>query len=460
MKKTQKEFTKKEEKNFESYNKEEANDLGDHQAEIFENAQGMPVLYVKTIKKYNGDADPDNSIFLEVLAYRFINRFLPQQISAETNFFETLTGEMSISSNWINNYIPIYEASLPYAQDGAFRVNINGESRILQGNFFNNLLFMRFIGLGDSIGKGANTGYVLNEDGTVTLAQIDFGGGFAFANYEDYNPLNSLSLHIIQRFNKKYIKEYENDPDYITFIPLEMYNANEEDLIDTRFQLEESFLTYYEQDYNIRDLLFGFYTYKEIRENEFLYSQFLEALLNVLNITSEQISSLVEDDMPSAIAGEDLQPLKDNIVVSLFSRQAVIRQIYFEALLEESNNVVLTLMDDLSLDSVRSLVENRLFNQLVFIEKSTGITPQEEVELLLGPTVVDSLSSDEEEDDINFILEANAQRSWLNNLLDMFGYCSIEETGHFLEEIVGEIELWVALFYQPGAGLYSELSLI
>lgn len=302
---------------------------GEHEGFIANNEANK--YFVKTNYIPRSDSyDSQMSYYLEVLAARFYKYFSSLSITADTSFFVREDGTTNVASRWIDNFTPYAEVGLPYISGDKVVILINGEEREVYG-YIEMLLTSRFIGNYDCIGKGVNAGYVIDESGRVINVKIDPGGSFPFVDNKLFNAIFGPVLNLNQKMCKKYLSEHRDAPDFEASIPLEMIDFSHPLMLDSDFVQINAFLYYYFPDFDTRDLLLANIRYRDIFNSPVLYQELSEIIYKIVTIGENTLKSLIYEDMPESINGENLLEIKNSLYEAMKIRRTSIYKLYQEA---------------------------------------------------------------------------------------------------------------------------------
>lgn len=289
-------------------------------------------------KQFLRTEKPEAVYLMEFLGARFYQYFAKDTNVAEVKFIKMNDGSLKLSSKWINNYHAYDSSSAPKIQGDKLVINVDGSNHNIEG-VIQDLVLARFIGDYDCVGNidvSANLGYVVEhnlEAGEVVYKNVKIDPGaafsFAFTNLENkalYANMGAITL-LTNKIYKKYIDAQQ--PEFYTSIPLSMIDFTEEGAFLARdISQLSAFIDFYYPELDIRDPLIGAISYKDIIKNEKLYQEFALSIYKIVTSSNEELRSLVFDNTPSEINGENVEAVKEEIFKQLLVRQKQLEQLY------------------------------------------------------------------------------------------------------------------------------------
>lgn len=324
-------------------------DIGEnnnYQHQVMLGADNRVLYLVKSIikekqsleKQFLETEKPDSVYLMEFLGARFYQYFSQNSKVAEVKFIKMSDGSLNLASKWVNNYHAYDSSSAPKIQGDQLVINVDGSNHNIEG-VIQALVLARFIGDYDCVGNidaSANSGYIAEqniETGEVVYKNVKIDPGaafsFAFTNLENkalYTNMGAITL-LTNKIYKKYIDAQH--PEFYTSIPLSMIDFTEEGAFLARdISQLSAFIDFYYPDLDIRDPLIGAISYKDIIKNEKLYQEFSSSIYKIVTSSNEELRSLVFDNTPSEINGENVEAAKEEIFKQLLVRQKQLAQLY------------------------------------------------------------------------------------------------------------------------------------
>lgn len=328
--------------------------LGEHESSFFVGRNGEKYLVKTGLNLITEAKDPEYYYFLEALAARFYEFFSPETYTAETKLVTTSTGEVNIGSLWIDEFIPYDDIILPLIQDDRIVTTINSHIYEVQG-YISMLLTARLIGNHDCIGKGINAGVKYNKERDLyENVKIDTGGSFLFITDNPINHIFGIAVQYTNKIEQTYNEYDEGElPDFVTYIPLELIDNEDHTKLNNEFSSINIFIDYFHPNYDVRDLLIDKLPYAEIAKNKELYHQLVFAIHRLVSATNEDLISLIYDEMPESINGEDLNIIKSDIYDKINLRREKMAQIYRVEL--EYYKLYIEFSDSMDFETMKSL---------------------------------------------------------------------------------------------------------
>ena len=354
----------------------EAEVLGEHQAYFFISPNREKYLVKKSLNLITHKKDPEYYHFLEALASRFYDFFSPETYTAKTKLIKTSTGEVNIGSLWIDEFIPYDYITLPFIQDGKIISTINSKAYEIHG-YISMLLTAKLIGNYDCIGKGINAGVKYNKEKDIyENVKIDTGGSFLFVSDNPINHIFGMLVEFTHKIEKIYHQNGNELPDFATHIPLELIDSGDATKLDELFNKVNIFIDYFYPNFDVRDLLIDKLSYNEIKRHKELYHQFVFAVHKLVHATNEDLVSLIYEEMPESINGEDLKAIKSNIYDQIKLRQETMAQIYKAEL--EYYKLYVQFSDSMTFEVMKF---KALINADIFSETSPKLMDEEQINI-------------------------------------------------------------------------------